>query len=81
MIAPVIILALSTLLWTSAFAYARWQERHSQNPVNPAIAIARSATNSLIMFVAVLVVLFAVKQEFEHPKFFKPSNMNSQSTK
>ena len=81
MIAPVIILALSTLFWTMAFAFARWQERHSQSPVNPALAIARSATNSLIMFVAVLVILFAVKQEFDNPKIFKPTNMNSQSTK
>ena len=80
MIAPAIILAILTLLWTAAFATARWRERISQQPLNPAVAIARSATNSLVVFVAVLVVLFAIKQEFDAPKIFKPSNANSQST-
>ena len=52
----------------------------SRGLVSPALEIALSASKSLIVFVAVLVVLFAIKQEFDAPKIFKPSNVNSQST-
>ena len=53
----------------------------SRGLISPALEIALSASKSLIVFVAVLVALFALKQEFDTPQVFKSSNINSQSTK
>lgn len=59
----------------------RLRENHAKDFVNPAIEIARGAAVRLIVFVVVLVALFALKQEFDNPQIFTPSNMSSTSTK
>ena len=53
----------------------------SRGLVSPGLEIALSSSKSLIVFVAVLVALFALKEQFDSPKIFEQSNINSQSTK
>ena len=76
-----ITIALSILLFMAGLAMGRSFKNISRGLISPALEIALSASKSLIVFVAVLVALFALKHEFDNPQVFKSSNINSQSTK
>ena len=77
----VIILALTFLLILLGLASGRLYKSVRRELINPALEIAISSMKSLFVFVAVLVVLFALKQEFDDPQIFTPSNWNSRSTR
>jgi uncharacterized membrane protein YidH (DUF202 family) len=76
-----ITIALTILLFMAGLAMGRSFQNINRGLISPALEIALSASKSLIVFVAVLVALFALKQEFDHPQIFKSSNINSYSTK
>ena len=74
-------IALIVLLFMAGLATGRSIKNLSRGLASPALEIALSASKSLVVFVAVLIALFAMKQEFDNPQFFTPSHINSTSTK
>lgn len=75
------IVALTFLLFLLGLASGRFYKSLSRELINPALEIAISSMKSLFVFVAVLVALFALKQEFDAPQIFTPSNWTSHSTR